>query len=115
VSLGVREVGVPAVAPAATLAVVVLSCAAITVLDLAGTVFAKEWAIRRAWPSRRPRTRRGGCASRAAAGGGGGCTAVDEAEQCQVGLLAGAEAGAVDQLDLQGGDVDDLTDWSIAR
>jgi multidrug transporter EmrE-like cation transporter len=26
----------------------VLSCAAITVLDLAGTVFAKEWAIRRA-------------------------------------------------------------------
>jgi hypothetical protein len=28
--------------------VVVLSCAAITVLDLAGTVFAKEWAVRRA-------------------------------------------------------------------
>jgi len=48
VSLCAREIGVPAAAPAATLAVVVLSCAAITVLDLAGTVFAKEWALRRA-------------------------------------------------------------------
>jgi multidrug transporter EmrE-like cation transporter len=49
VSLCVREIGVPtAVAPAATLAVVVLSSAAITVLDLTGTVFAKEWAVRRA-------------------------------------------------------------------
>jgi multidrug transporter EmrE-like cation transporter len=49
VSLCVREIGVPtAAAPAATLAVVVLSCAAITVLDLTGTVFAKEWAVRRA-------------------------------------------------------------------
>jgi hypothetical protein len=48
VSLCAREIGVPAAAPAATLAVVVLSCAAITVLDLAGTVFAGEWAVRRA-------------------------------------------------------------------
>jgi hypothetical protein len=47
-SLCAREIGVPAAAPAATAVVVVLSCAAITVLDLAGTVFAKEWAVRRA-------------------------------------------------------------------
>jgi hypothetical protein len=29
---------------------------------------------------------------------------VDVAEQCQLGLLTGTEAGAIDQLDLQGGE-----------